>query len=309
MEITVRVAEQAGVMFLLMAIGFGCRKGGVFTDEFTSKLSWVLLNLVMPAVILQSLQMERDEALARGMLWSLVLAIVLQLLSILIARLFTPRKEDARYRVERFGAALSNCGFIGLPLTEAVVGPRGTVYAGIFIVVFNFLLFTYGTAMMSGTRTTPKQVAKIFATPAMIALAVGLVFFFLSVRLPVIPAQAVSYLSGLNTPIAMLAAGSYIARGNLRRIFVTGRLYLLSAVRLLLIPAVSLGILLLLPVEREVALTMLVLVACPSPMLVMALAEKHGSDPVHAAGLIAMTTLLSVISLPLMVAASAALGI
>ena len=294
---TIRLLSlQTLLMLLLAGVGFILFKTGKISQEGSKSLGNILICAVLPCVIVKGFLVERTPERTTGLLISLGAAAVLLGVSVLISRLFFRR--DA---IAAFGAAFSNPGFFGIPLITAALGSENVFYIAAFIGLLNLLQWTYGVSLMTGKRGALRFSALIRA-PFLIAIVIGLILFFTAPPLPSLFTDALGSIAGLNTPLAMFTVGVYLAQANFKQMFTRGRLYAISAVRLLIIPAVCL--LLLWPVPaawQPVKTALLIAAACPVGSNIAVYAHLHGKDSAYAAQSVVVSTLFSVITLPLLV--------
>lgn len=294
---TIRLLSlQTLLMLLLAGVGFILFKTGKISQEGSKSLGNILICAVLPCVIVKGFLVERTPERTTGLLISLGAAAVLLGVSVLISRLFFRR--DA---IAAFGAAFSNPGFFGIPLITAALGSENVFYIAAFIGLLNLLQWTYGVSLMTGKRGALRFSALIRA-PFLIAIVIGLILFFTAPPLPSLFTDALGSITGLNTPLAMFTVGVYLAQANFKQMFTRGRLYAVSAVRLLIIPAVCLLLLWPIPTAwQPVKTALLIAAACPVGSNIAVYAHLHGKDSAYAAQSVVVSTLFSVITLPLLV--------
>ena len=181
-ETALIVAEKVLFIGLLMAVGFLCGKLGLIDRELNRKASELLLLVVSPCLIFSSYQVEYDAALLGNLLLAFGLSVGSFAVQLLCAHLLLPRRRpDAA--VEQLSVVYPNCMFLGIPLIEALYGAEGVLYLTAYITCFNVLIWTHGVIVMDG-RFDRRQLLKKLCSPALIAIAAGLVLFLLRVRLP-----------------------------------------------------------------------------------------------------------------------------
>lgn len=143
MEYAGIVAAQVAVMFILIAVGFVCAKIKMITDEGRKQMSAVVLNVVTPALIFMSYQKEFSAELTEGLLWSFLLSAATYVITIPLAYVLIRKKNNLEYAIERFSLIFTNCGFMGIPLVNAVFGSEGVLYVTAYVTLFNFLVWTF----------------------------------------------------------------------------------------------------------------------------------------------------------------------
>lgn len=290
------VASQVGTLFLMMGVGFVLTRLGKLTKDGLSQLTFLLMNIVSPCIIVDTLQTERTPELVSAMGLGAVIMCVTYLIWILLSNLaFRRQPADAR-AVLRFGMVYSNTGFMGLPLIQAVLGSRGLIFATTPYVVFGVFSWSHGVALMGGRENISGK--KLLINPGILGCAAGLLLFFLNFRLPSLVGSAVHYLGSMNTPLAMVVIGSQMAGADLKAALRSTRLYLAGAMRLLLFPAILALLLLPLKLDPVMYAAYVILGATPTAGVTAIFAQRFQRDTATAAQLVTLTTLLSILTLP-----------
>ena len=296
METVLILLQQILIMFLLAAVGFIAFRTGKISNEGSKTIGNILIYISLPAVIVKGFMVERTGERITGLLISMAAAAVILGICILISRLCF--RNDP---IASFGAAFSNPGFFGIPLITAILGDGGVFYVTPFIAFLNLLQWSYGVSLLTGERTGLK-VKKVVTAPFMIAIAIGLILFFSQPALPAIVTKTVDFCAGLNTPLAMFAVGVYLAQCSFGKMLKNGRLYAVSAVRLLLIPLVTLALLTVIPgIGNDIRYAVMISAACPVGSNLAVYAQLHNKDYTYAVETVAVSTLLCVITIPLLV--------
>ena len=299
MELALITAQQVIVLFLLIGCGFVAVKTGVLKQEGKQTLSNLLLYLVVPAMIVHSYMMEFSEEILHNLLAAFGMSILAILIGTAITLLLTARRKDRRMPIFRFACVFSNAAYMGFPLISALFGAEGLLYASAYVTVFNILLWTMGYGMVSGS-SNPKEVARsLLHTPVLYAMVVGLAVYLLQIPVPNLIAQPIDLLSGMNTPLSMLITGMLIAAGDLKSIVCDQHIWKLAALRMVLIPAVCVAVFALLGFHGMSAQVVLLLECCPAAAITSVFAVQFGHEERFAAGSVVLTTLLSIVTLPL----------
>ena len=295
MDMIFILLRQILQMFLLSGIGFALYKGKKITDEGCKTLGNILIYLALPAVIINGFLVERTTAHMLGFLYSAAAALILLLLSSLTAKLFF--RKDA---VAAFGSAFSNPGFFGVPLIIATAGQGAVFYVACFIAFLNVGQWTYGVSLLNGQPVRRGfQPKRLIRAPFVIAILIGLFLFFARIQLPAVLSGYLSTVASLNTPLAMFTIGVYLAQTNLGKMVKKPVLYKIAAVRLLLIPVLSMLLLALLPQElHDMKIALLLAASCPVGSNVAVYAQIHGKDYAYAVETVAVSTLFSILTIP-----------
>ena len=293
--ITQILLQQTIIMFALMLLGLLLSRRGMITEQGSRDLSNVLLYAVIPCVILRSYMSEFSTEKLRAMGLSALIAVIAFAASIAVAYLTC----GTRHRIENFSVAFGNAGFIGIPLVTAVFGPEAAFYVVSFSTFANLLQWTYGIVIISGKKET-MNLRMVFVNPVFISMVIGIALFVLQPTLPTVVTGTIGYIADGNTVLAMIILGYYLSKVQLRGLFADVRLYLFSALRLLVVPAVTILVFLPFPFARgEITLITLIAAATPIASSTAIFAQKFGQDYRRAVSYVCLSTILSVATLPL----------
>ncbi|WP_457945206.1 AEC family transporter [Caproiciproducens sp. LBM24188] len=293
------VSERVLILFLMISAGFVSGKTGAISKRGAQQINFILFYIVTPALIISSLQSMIGQISVTKLLIAGGFSVLCMLVSILVGMRFFPKSVSERKKVLRFACTYSNCGFMGLPLVQSVMGDVGVAYASMFLVVYNVFVWTHGYAAMSGSNKLGWK--KIVANPGLIGIVLGFPLFAFSIHLPELLETPLDSFASLNTPLAMIVIGSYISRVNLKELFNDWSLYGVAAVRMILIPLVSFGLLYFTCPDKTIAATMLILSAAPSGANTAMFAALFGGDAKLASKSVAFTTLCSIITMPVFI--------
>ncbi|MCR5019480.1 MAG: AEC family transporter [Ruminococcus sp.] len=285
-------------MFIILIIGLGCSMKGLITKEGNKQLSKVALYIVNPLLIFMSYQdCEYSSTLLKGLLWSFLLSGISFGVMILLSTLIISQKRP-EHSLERFSVVYSNCGFIGMPLIRGIYGTEGVLYLTAYITLFNILVWTHGYMTMKESRDF-KSFVKAASSPSVIAVFIGLVFYLAQIRLPDVLHTSLQYVSDMNTPLAMLIAGSATAQTNIIKALKNKALYMVSVYKLLALPLVAFLLVHFLPAPHMVKMVVLIASACPVATTGTMFAIQFDKNPERCSEFFAVTTLLSGITLPI----------
>ena len=294
------ILKQTLVMLILMLIGALSAKTGLISASANKDLSKFVLQVVNPVVIFMSYQTELKAELVKKLLLTFALSALAMAVMLVGAYLFIRPREGSNTEIERFSSIYSNCGFMGIPLVNAMFGMEGVFCLTAFITVFNLTVWTHGVILITGEKDV-KSMLKVLRSPTMIAIAVGLLAFFLKIRLPEMPSKALGYISELNTPLAMVVSGVTISQTSFAGIVKKTGVYRVCFSKLILLPFILIVIFSLFPIDEQVRMTVLVAAAAPPAAMCTLLCIRSGKDSLYASEIFTAGTILSVIALPIVV--------
>ena len=294
------VGTQVLVLFILIGVGALLSKLGFITDKGSRTMTDVVLYAVTPCVIINAFQREYQPRLLNGLLITLAAAFLTLGFSVLLAELLYRKMDISRGVVLKFAVVFSNCGFMALPLQQAVLGDDGVFYGAAYVAMFNIFMWTYGLIAMS-RKTQPKEALKAIVNPGIIGTVIGLLLFVFSIKLPTVISTPVSMLSALNTPVPMLVIGHQLMQSDIRRVLIDKDAYIAMAIRLIILPLAVMGVMLLLRVDPIVTTATVIAVSAPVAAFTTMMATKYGRDVELSAGIVSASALFSLITMPLTV--------
>lgn len=298
MAMTATVAVQVLIMFILIFVGFILAKNKLITETGAKQITNILLMIVTPCVLINAYQKDFEVEYAKGLLWAGLLALLIHAAAILIATPIFKKENSLKYRINIFCSIYSNCGFMAIPLMEAVLGKDGVFYGSIYLAVFTVLYWTHGVYVYTGSRSEV-SFKKAFFNPGVLGTILSLLLFFLRIKLPYVLSQSVVYMAGLNTPLAMIVLGTYLVGINFAKSLKNGKLFLVVVLRLIVFPIISIGIARILNVSDEILRSIIIPSACPTATVSTLFAAKYNLDAKYASEIVAVSTLLSIITIPL----------
>lgn len=299
------IVSQVLILFVLMGVGCLCKRLGFINETGNSQLTSLLLYIVSPCLIFRAFLIPFDAGRLRGLLFMLAFSCLCMGMAIVLGRFFYRNVHPDKQVVHRYAVVFSNCGFMALPLIEALAGDEGVFYGSIFVIVFQVFTWTYGVRLMD--QDGKLNLKKVLLNPCILACVIGLPFFLFSIPVPKVPYVAVDYLASLNTPVAMVVIGVHLASADIRAAFLDSCMYLTSFLRLVAVPALCLCLLALVnrffPVSYALAVAAMVPACSPAAANGTLFATLFGRDSVSASQTMAVTTLLSLVTMPLFVGA------
>lgn len=290
--------QEMVVILFAVAIGVLANRLGYINEEGNRKLSKLILNITIPALVIASVARQESLPEPRVILSVLLVSAVFYLMEFVFAfvvpRLVggTPEQRG----VWRFLMCFPNIGFIGYPLVQALFGDEGFFYAVILALPFNILNFSMGPLLLSGTfRFSWRQ----FCTPSVLFSFLALIIALLDIRLPAMVGEMAGLVGDITVPLSLLVLGSMLAGMSIRSVLTSWRLWALSFIRLLVEPAALSGVLHLLGVDPLILGVAVAQMAMPAAVNGSMLCLEFGGDTEAMAQSIFLTTVLSILTIPI----------
>ena len=298
------------IIFVLLAVpGYLLVKGKLLTGKDSGILSKLLTYVGMPALILSStLKLEFTGAFTLRILVTAVIGTLFILFMYFVTGLFVQDADTKRRGMLRFCMVFANNGFIGVPLAKAVFGEDSPVIAYLIVlnIINNVVMFTLGAYLISGDKKTI-SIKKAIVNPVLLAFIAGIVLNLTKVSAAVPEVQTfATHFSGIVTPLSMLVLGIKLTAVPMGKLFTSGRMYYLSAMRLILFPAVCVAIMLglqLIPglgVNKDMILGFFIAFAMPTAGLASAFADQYNGDTENAVICTLGSTVVSTATIPVL---------
>ena len=302
MELSLISLQQVAIMFIMIVLGFLLVKIKLVDPGSKKSLSNILVYLVVPCMIINSFCISYDETILQNLLWTFLVAFILLVVGIVVSYLLTIKYKTNDKPMLTFGLMFSNAAYMGFPLIQALFKETGTIYCAAFLTVFNILLWTIGYMTVSKTFNLKSTLISILKTPIIYSIIIGLLLFVLKVELPTVIKTPIQLIGNMNTPLSMIVTGMIIGSSNILNVLKNKYVWINVGFRLILIPFICLGVTYLLslaPIDHEVLKICFTLMATPTVTITTIFAIKFGYNEDIGAGIVIISTVLSIITLPL----------
>jgi len=288
-------------LFVLIALGYAARKYGILNGDRVHLISHVLVNIALPALTLSSMQVP-DTAKTMGTVDHMLLVAVIYYLAALVAGIFICRfipSTSEEKGVFQFMLVFPNTMFMGIPVALAVLGPSSLFYVILFNVPFYFLVFTLGVWLLA--RGRPEKIdIKVLLTPGLVAAMVGLVLFLGEYTIPAPVESALDLVGSATTPLAMLVVGAMLATLPLQRLAGDWRVYLVTALRLIVFPVVAFLVLSPFVTDKLLLSVAVLLIAMPVAANSVLLSEEYNVDATLASQGVFISTVMCLATIPIL---------
>lgn len=301
MELSLSLIHSISVMFLMILLGLVLVKTGTVGDEAVEVLTKIHLYVSAPAAIFNAFLIELTAETLHGLLLAMGAAVVCHGLYIALTALL--RKPLGLTTMERGSVIYSNAGNLVIPLVQMTLGPEMVLYTSGYLFISTFLVWTHGKALLSGKKLD--SLGKIFTSVNVLAIFAGLLCFLLRVRLPSILGDTLDALSATLAPICMLTIGMVLSKANLRQVFLNRRAALVSALRLIVCPLLTLLVIYLSAITRiqpwtaPILMITMLAASAPSASTMSQFAVLYNNQREQASIVNLMSVILCIVTMPL----------
>jgi len=284
------------LLLVLMGAGVISAKAKILNEESRNSLSDLIIAVFLPCSILNSF-FGTDSSRLPSLAILLVVSAGLLALGFFIGKLFFRKCGVEQKKVLLYGTIISNANFLGNPIVESIFGVDALIYTAVYLIPIRVAIWTLGIAIFTGSSGSMK---KVVFHPCLIATYLGFIVMFSGFKAPAMLSRIITTLGNCTTPLSMIVVGSILGLVQAKKL-VTGLALYYSSIRLLFIPLLTMGIMLIFNPEPVVIGVAVILSGTPAPVTTAILASKYNSDSELAGKMVFMSTLLSVVTLPALI--------
>jgi malate permease and related proteins len=295
----ITVFNQVIIIFLIILIGIYTRKKGIIDSRINKGLIALLLNVTLPMNIVSSFNFKFSLDMLQNMFFVFMFGVLLHPICFLLGKFLFRKHSHSEKNTLIFVTIFSNCGFMAFPLLESIYGRIGILYGSMFLAPFNIFLWTIGVMLFSKEQSR-KGLRNVF-NPGIASVIIGFMLFIFSISLPYPLQRCFEVVGSMTTPLSMIITGAIIADIEFKVLFSSKSIYHVSFIRLVLIPVLVLVLLTQLGISGTVMGVCVLISAMPAAAMATVLAEKYEGNAIYASQNVFITTLLSLITIPLFV--------
>ena len=311
MNISILLMEQIIQLFLMILMGYLIVKVRLVKDEDSKVLSKIILYLIIPCVIINAFQVDYTMDTVKGLLLALAASVMIQVLLLIIISI--AGKLLHLNEVEIASVYYSNSGNLIVPIVTFILGQDWVLYGCVFMSVQLIFLWTHCKKIIS--RESSYDWKKIVLNINMISIFIGVVLFFAKIHLPEIINNTLGSVGSMIGPTSMIVTGMLFAGMNLKQIFADKRVYFVSFLRLIAVPLLALVMIKISHLAmfsadgNKIMLIVFLAIITPSASTITQMCQVYGNDSRYASAINVMTTLFSIITMPLAIGGSSFLEI
>lgn len=292
--------EVMVMLFTMVILGYTACKLGYMGDKFDKKLSSIVVDITCPLLVLSSVM--GDEMPDRSLILPLVGVGFLTYIILLVFGFWVPRfisKNHDDQGMIGFSLMFANVGFIGYPIVASIFGPKAVFYAALLNVPNTFFIFTAGVMLVKGEYCIRQFNPKVLLSPALIGAFIAALLVAFGVHTPEMIARPITMVGNITVPAALMIIGSSMARLPLREIIGSGKVYATSFLRLVIVPLSVYFLFRLCGVNTLINNINTVVIAMPVASFGTMFCMKYGRNPSLMTEATFITTLFSIITIPL----------
>lgn len=287
-----------GMLFLLVAAGIILRKKGILHEEAKAVLTDLVIYFILPCNIISSFLIEFSKKLLMEFAIILVIASLIQVVCLILANTLYKKEPDSRKKVLQYGTVCSNAGFMGNPIAEGVYGAQGLMFASIFLIPQRIVMWSAGVSYFTESPDRKTVVKKVLTHPCIIAVYIGVFFLVTQLKMPEFLENTIRGVGGCTTTVSMVLIGTILAEVKLKSMLEWG-IVKYAGIRLFLIPFMVFIACRIFSVDPMISGVSILLAGMPAGSTTAILAAKYNGDYIFATKCVVVTTLLSLVTIPL----------
>lgn len=293
----IKMFQLQMVLILYLLVGMYARKKKIITQENIQKFIDLVLTLLMPCMIFQSFNRDLTIELISQALVLILVGFGVGIVSIFLGKILYRKYEPEKRSIMQYATLVNNAGFAGLPMTEGIFGDLGLFYASLAIIPNRIYMWSAGISLFTETELK-QRIKNVALNPNIIAVALGLIRAFCGFKLPLPLDKAMTNMGNIVAPLSMIIVGAILAEVEWKTLFDLDVLYL-AVIRLIALPVLVGVVLRFIPIDRTAAGVELILTSMPAGTTTALMAAKYGADVKFASKCVFVTTVLSLVTVPL----------
>lgn len=299
--------DLAIIMFLLILVGYICRKFKIVDENFGKSLSVFIFNIVFPAIVINSMSIKFEQKDLRNSIILIIISIATMFIMYLIGRItrFMTGKKDSMAKIFTFALMFPNFTFMAFPIMETLFPDKGLFYISMYTIPTRFAIYVLGPLLMkpdddsNSKMKLVKEGLKALITPPVIAIPIGFLLYFTGIKLPMPISETIAHFARVATPMGMVVSGIMIAEASIKNILGEARIYLLILLRLFVAPLLIFFVLLPFNLDPVILKISVLYCALPVASSTTIFALQYKGNATQAAGSVFMTTIFSMLTVPL----------
>ena len=303
MQISLLLMEEIAKLFAIMLMGYAVVKAGLMKSSESKSISVVMVYLVIPCVIIDAFQVDYTADVKKGLLLACAAAVLVHVLFLILTTIL--KQVLQLDTIERATVIYSNAGILVIPLVQDLLGQEYVIYSSAYIAVQLILIWTHCKNMIC--EEDRLEWKKVFLNVNIISIIVGAILFICKIQLPSGVQDVLDMMNNMIGPIGMLLAGMVIADVPLKTVFTKKRNYVSTVLRLIVYPIFILILMKMINTftglndSKQILLTVYIASITPACATVTSMAQLYDKDAAYASSLYVLTTLLSIVTMPVMV--------
>ncbi|MDF2545934.1 MAG: permease [Anaerosolibacter sp.] len=302
MELSV-ILESVISLFIVILVGIYASKKNIITEKINKGLIDILIQIALPFMILSSFIYTYDNTIKSNVIKTFYYSMIAYIIMIIFSYLILlPIKNDKK-TILHFANVFMNTGYVGFPILNSIYGTEGVVYGSIFNMFFVIFLWTYGIILFKGKLEKDElkaELRKILLNPSILAVCIGILIMIFDIQFSGAILSSIRSIGNITGPLSMIIIGVILSNTKIKKYLSDWTIYYGLTTKLIIIPAVMYLLSLLAKDTSKAINTVIIMTAMPASAMTAILAENFEKEKEYAAVVVSVTTLLSLITVPIL---------
>lgn len=294
------IITQVLVLFILISAGFYARKRKFINDEINKGVTNIILNIGLPALLLNSFILDFDKSMLKNAGLVVLLSLLIHVVLFIVGKIVFAKYEIDKKNIMNYALLFPNAGFMGLPFVYAIYGQVGVFYAAIFIIPYHILMWTYGLATFMKVKDYRSSVKTILINPVLLGVLAGLFIFITQIPIPPVLSKSLGMLGSVTSPLAMMLIGDRMATTKFTKVINDKNVYFASFMRLILAPILTWLILKAFTLDPMIINICVAVETLPTAITIAVLPAQYNGDAALGSKCAVISHVLSLVTIPLM---------
>ena len=290
-------------LFIMILVGVYSSKKKIITPAINKTLTDILIQVALPFMIVTSFMFTYDNTIKSNIIKTLLYSLITYIIVIFISYLILLPIHGDKKTILHFANVFTNTGYVGFPILYSIYGPEGVIYGSIFNMFFVIFLWTYGLILFKGAfekKEIKQEIINILLNPSIIAVIVGLIVMIMGIQLPEALLSSMNSIGNMTGPLSMIIIGVILSNVRVKEHLKDWTIYYGISTKLIIIPVFIYLIFLLLVDITKPEITVIIMTAMPASTMTSILGESYNKEKEYAAIIVSATTLLSLITVPIL---------
>lgn len=289
-------------LFIMILVGIYGSKKKIITPIINKGLTDILIQIALPFMIVTSFMFTYDNNIKSNIIKTFFYSLIAYIIVIIVSYiLLLPVKGDKK-TILHFANVFTNTGYVGFPILFSIYGQEGVIYGSIFNMFFVIFVWTYGLLLFRGNfkkEQLKHEIKKILLNPSIIAVFIGIIMLIFNIQLPVALSSSMKSIGSMTGPLSMIIIGVILSNVKIKKHLKDWTIYYGIFIKLIILPIIIYLLFLLIGDISKAAITVIIMVAMPASAMTSIFAESYNKENQYAAILVSATTLLSLITVPI----------
>lgn len=297
------IVDSVFSLFIMILVGvYGSRKK-IITSEINKGLIDILIQIGLPFMIVNSFIFTYDDTIKSNVIKTFYYSLIAYIITIIISYLLLLPVKNHKKTILHFANVFTNTGYVGFPILYSIYGEEGIIYGSIFNMFFVIFVWTYGLMLFKGNferKELKQEIKNILLNPSIIGVFTGIIIMFFDIQLPNALTSSIKSIGNITGPLSMLIIGVILSNIKIRKHLGDWTIYYGIITKLVIIPIIIYFISLLAGDNSKAINTVIIMTAMPASAMTSIFAESFNKEKEYAAVLVSVTTLLSLITVPIL---------